>query len=110
MTITYIPYDTVTAEEFIAVLKSSGLGLYRPVDKPEQIQSMLDQANLIISARDEHGQLVGIARSITDFCFCCYLSCLAIDKDQQRHGIGKELIRQTLLQLGEKVLLILLPI
>ena len=41
------------------------------------------------------GRLVGFARSLTDFCFCCYLSDLAVDKACQGQGIGKRLIEET---------------
>ena len=36
-----------------------------------------------------------MARSVTDFAYCCYLSDLAVDKDFQRRGIGSELMRRT---------------
>ena len=32
---------------------------------------------------------------MTDFAYCCYLSCLAVDRAWQRKGIGKELIYRT---------------
>ena len=55
---------------------------------------MLAHANLIVTARQD-GRLVGFARSLTDFCFCCYLSDLAVDKACQGQGIGKRLIEET---------------
>ena len=58
------------------------------------IERMLAHANLILTARQD-GRLVGFARSLTDFCFCCYLSDLAVDKACQGQGIGKRLIEET---------------
>jgi predicted N-acetyltransferase YhbS len=55
---------------------------------------MLEHADVIITARVA-GRLVGVSRAITDFSYCTYLSDLAVDRDYQRHGIGKELIRLT---------------
>ncbi len=55
---------------------------------------MAENANLIITARED-GKLVGVARSISDFVYCTYLSDLAVDLGYQHRGIGKELIRQT---------------
>ena len=55
---------------------------------------MLAHANLIVTARQD-GRLVGFARSLTDFCFCCDLSDLAVDKACQGQGIGKRLIEET---------------
>lgn len=39
--------------------------------------------------------MVGIVRSISDFSYATYLSDLAVRESHQKHGIGKELIRQT---------------
>jgi len=52
--------------------------------------------------------LVGVARSLTDFCYCCYLSDLAIRKEYQNMGIGKKLIHLTKEKVGEQTTLILL--
>ncbi len=68
---------------------------------------MLEHTNLLCTAWDS-GKLVGVARSVTDFEFCCYLSDLAVDETYQRQGIGRELIRLTQSQLGSKAKIILL--
>jgi GNAT superfamily N-acetyltransferase len=84
----------LTAAEFIDVLRRSTLAERRPVDDPIAIEGMLRHANLIVTARHD-GRLVGVSRALTDFHFCTYLSCLAVDEQYQRQGIGKELIRRT---------------
>ncbi len=68
---------------------------------------MLENADIIVTARAE-GRLVGISRAITDFCYCTYLSDLAVDLAHQRQGIGKELVRRTHEAAGEQTTLILL--
>ena len=95
MTITYAIEEGLGADEFVDVLKRSGLAERRPVDKPDVIRGMVENADLVISARDGGGRLVGVARSVTDFAYCCYLSDLAVDRDFQGQGIGKELMRRT---------------
>ncbi|GGG99305.1 GNAT family N-acetyltransferase [Mucilaginibacter phyllosphaerae] len=97
---------TLNADEFIDVLKRSTLALRRPVDDAERIQDMLQNANLIITARI-NGKLVGISRALTDFAFCTYLSDLAVDEAYQKMGIGVRLIAETKLQ-SPKAKLILL--
>ncbi|MFN4147280.1 MAG: GNAT family N-acetyltransferase [Runella sp.] len=92
--ITYQLEPHLTVEEFRAVLIASTLGQRRPIDDTPRLEAMLRQANLIVTARIE-GRLVGVARSLTDFVYCTYLSDLAIDEACQRQGIGKELIKQT---------------
>ncbi len=108
-TITYTVEDGLSADEFVDVLKRSGLSERRPVDKPNIIQGMVDNADLTVCARDGAGRLVGVARSVTDFAYCCYLSDLAVDRDCRRQGIGKELMRRTKEAAGGgKIVLLLL--
>jgi N-acetylglutamate synthase-like GNAT family acetyltransferase len=68
---------------------------------------MFDNSNLIISAWDNN-KLVGISRSVTDFSYCCYLSDLAVSRDYQKLGVGKELIKLTEQNIGESKMLLLL--
>lgn len=98
--------NDLSYEEFVAVLKASTLAERRPVNEPERIAKMLQHANIIITAR-ENNKLVGVARSITDFAFCTYLSDLAVDETYQKKGIGKELIRQTKLVTPQAKLILL---
>lgn len=100
-------YPELSVEEFLSVLQRSTLADRRPVDEPETIRGMLENADILVTARSE-GVLVGISRAITDFHFCTYLSDLAVDEAYQRRGIGKELIRRTHEAAGRKTLLILL--
>lgn len=52
--------------------------------------------------------LVGAARSVTDFHYCCYVSDLAVDQAYQKQGIGRELIRHTRTRLGPRTTVMLL--
>ena len=79
----------------------------RPVDQPEVIASMLANADLVLTARME-GRLIGVARAISDFAYCTYLSDLAVDVEHQGRGIGRELIRRTHEAAGLRTSLILL--
>jgi len=100
--------ETVSAEHFADILMRSGLASRRPVDDPRRLQAMLDNANLIVTAREtDGGRLVGIARSLTDWSYCCYLSDLAVDAAFQGQGIGRELIRQTRGHAGENCMCLL---
>jgi hypothetical protein len=80
--------NDLSAEEFISILKASTLSERRPVNEPERIAQMLRHANLTIAAR-ENNKLIGVARSITDFAFCTYLSDLAVDEMYQKKGNRK---------------------
>lgn len=104
--ITYQIETTLSTDEFRSVLLRSTLSERRPVDDEETLSKMVEHGNLIVTAR-ENGVLIGIARSLTDFSYCTYLSDLAVDENYQKMGIGKELIRQTKLA-SPKAKLILL--
>ncbi len=93
--ISYAVEEKISVDEFIDVLKRSGLDQRRPVDKPDIVKAMVKNADLTVTARDASGLLVGVARSLTDFSYCCYLSDLAVDKNFQRAGIGQELLART---------------
>jgi GNAT superfamily N-acetyltransferase len=97
----------LSADEFIDLLRRSTLAERRPVEQRERIDGMLAHADLILTAR-QAGRLVGVARSITDYSFCTYLSDLAVDEAFQRQGIGRELIRRSHEAAGLQTTLILL--
>ena len=79
----------VDPKEVADVFRRSGI--QRPVNDIDQIWRMIRHTDLVICAR-EHGRIVGVARALTDFSYCCYLSEVAVDRGYQRSGIGKKLI------------------
>lgn len=107
MRINYKVNQPITADQFITLLHQSTLGKRRPVDDPVCIAGMIANADLMVSAWDG-AMLVGIARSITDFHYACYLSDLAVHADYQRMGIGRRLQALTQEQLGPRCTIILL--
>jgi predicted N-acetyltransferase YhbS len=106
MPILYTLEPDLSAQEFRSVLISSTLAERRPADDLNRLQQMLRNADIVVTARDE-GKLVGVARAVTDFSYCCYLSDLAVDVAYQHQGIGKRLIGETRAQAGECATLIL---
>lgn len=104
----YAIEPNLTPAEFIDVLRRSTLAERRPVDDLLRIAKMLAKADLVVTARDEAGTLVGVARAITDFAYCTYLSDLAVDVAHQNQGIGRKLIRVTHEHAGLDTRLILL--
>lgn len=92
--------------EFRDLLIDSTLGERRPVGDITRLGMMVQNANLIMTARAD-GLLVGVARSLTDFAYCTYLSDLAVRLSFQRQGIGRELIRLTKLLAPQAKLILL---
>ncbi|WP_329611986.1 GNAT family N-acetyltransferase [Streptomyces brevispora] len=81
-------------DEVLRVYRESGLGERRPVDETERMAAMVRNANLVVTARAD-GELIGIARSVSDFAYVTYLSDIAVVRAHQRSGIGRELIDAT---------------
>lgn len=102
--------NSVNPAQFQQLLQRCSLGKRRPTDDLPRLTAMLENSNLIVSTWDGD-TLVGIARSVTDFHYCCYLSDLAVDDRYQRQGVGKTLIAQTeqALAPGCKIILIAAP-
>ncbi len=105
--VVYALEPNLTAEEFQQVLVASSLAERRPATDLPRLERMLRGANLVVTARID-GELVGIARSFTDFSYACYLSDLAVSHSVQGKGIGNELIQHTRRQVGPEVSVILL--
>jgi ribosomal protein S18 acetylase RimI-like enzyme len=97
----------LTTDEFIDILNRSTLGERRPIDDKECIDGMIENADIIVVAIDDE-KIVGVARAVTDYNYCCYLSDLAVDKKYQKQGIGKQLISKVQEQLNDKCKIILL--
>jgi len=105
MNITYKVNAPLTAAEAADVFRSSGIK--RPVDDLERIGKMIENADVLVSAWDGE-KPVGIARAITDYVYCSYLSDLAVRSDYQKQGIGQELVNVLREHLGDEVMLLLL--
>jgi len=103
--ITYRNNKDVKLEDVIRVFRNSGIT--RPTDQPKRIQDMIRYSDILLTAW-LGDRMIGVARALTDWSFCCYLSDLAVDKDVQKSGIGRELIARVREEIGEDVSLILL--
>ncbi|MGE5569346.1 MAG: GNAT family N-acetyltransferase [Rhodospirillales bacterium] len=104
--ITYRIGNDLDLDQVIELYVASTLGERRPVDDRCRMESMLRNANLVVTAWDGE-LLVGIARSLTDFSYATYLSDLAVRVSHQRMGIGKELIRITKREGGQARIILL---
>lgn len=90
-----ISYDRephLGADEFIDILNRSGLGERRPIEDRARIVQMLEKASLIYTARNEGGDLLGVARCLSDDAYVCYVSDLAVCRSVQGQGIAKRIL------------------
>ena len=107
MSIEYKTNTPISTDQFIELLRESTLGERRPIEDRNCMEGMVKNTNLMVTAWND-GALIGIARSMTDFHYACYLSDLAVHESFQKKGIGKKLQHLTQEQLGPKCKLILL--
>jgi GNAT superfamily N-acetyltransferase len=110
MNLHYTDSRPITVMQFVDLLRRSTLAERRPVEDDACMAAMLKHADILATAWDGE-RLVGVARSLTDFAYCCYLSDLAVDADYQRRGIGRALIALTEKRLapGTKIVLLSAP-
>lgn len=105
MRITYKDSMDIKVEDLSKVFLASGIK--RPYEDLERLQRMINNADIIITAWEDE-KLIGIARAVTDYAYCCYLSDLAVDKQYQKCGIGEQLILRVRGKIGEECSLVLL--
>lgn len=101
--------EDVSLPEFLDILKRSSLDLRRPIHDLPRLYRMLLGSNLIVTARDENDRmLVGMARSLTDWSYACYLADLAVDRAFQGQGIGRRLVEYTRELIGDECACVLI--
>lgn len=105
--ITYRRDAPLDLDRFIALYRASTLAERRPADDREVMRQMMENASLTITAWDGD-ELVGIARTLTDFGHAAYLADLAVAQTHQKRGIGLRLVEETRAALGPKCMLVLL--
>lgn len=103
--ITYGKRSSLNELEVTELFQSSGIN--RPIGQPSRIKEMILNSDFIYTAW-ENEKLVGIARCVTDFSYCCYLSDLAVHRDYQNKKVGKTLIEYVEKEIGDEVTLVLL--
>jgi GNAT superfamily N-acetyltransferase len=106
--IIYTTERAITVDQFRELLNASTLGERRPVDDPARLETMLRNANLIVTAWDGE-TLVGVSRCLCDFAFANYCSDLAVRASHQKMGIGRELLKHSLEAGGCTLILLSAP-
>ena len=110
MTIICAQETGLTAEEYIACVGQSALGPTRPLGNTDRVQAYLDSSNIVVTARDESGRLIGLFRGMTDWHWICYCADLAVAETHQGQGIGGTLMDKATEILGPGVTVTLLAL
>ena len=92
MSIVYAQEQGLSAEDYIAVVGSTYMRDRRPVGNTNRVAKILAGSNMIVTARDDDGEIVGVLRGVSDGEWVCYVADLAVRDGHQRKGIGTGLL------------------
>lgn len=86
--------ERITAEEYINFLKRTDLGSQYPKERfEERIYKLVNNVTISLTARNENGLIVGVLFGLTDYVYWLYVTDLGVDRDYERLGIGKQLMK-----------------
>ncbi|MBR3431469.1 MAG: GNAT family N-acetyltransferase [Clostridia bacterium] len=87
--------ERLTAEGYIDFLKRTDLGSQYPKERfAERIPRLLENATISLAARNEENCIVGVLLGLTDFAYWLYVTDLGVDRNYERQGIGRSLMKQ----------------
>ena len=87
--------EKLKAEEYIDFLKRTNLGLQYPKERfAERIPRLLENVSISLAARNDENRLIGVLLGLTDFAYWLYVTDLGVDRDYERQGIGRSLMKQ----------------
>ena len=107
MSVTYAEEPGLGVDDYVSVLAETTMRSKRPLANRKRIGDMLAGANLIVTARQD-GEILGLARCISDGAWICYCAELAVKESAQGLGIGSGIIGKLNELLGPKIGLALL--
>lgn len=86
--------EKLSADAYIEFLKRTDLGSQYPRERfEERIQRLVKNVSISLVARDE-GRIVGVLFGLTDFAYWLYVTDLGVDRDYERRGIGRTLMKK----------------
>lgn len=90
-----IQSERLTAEEYIDFLKRTDLGSQYPKERfANRIARLLENASISLTARNDEGTVIGVLLGLTDFAYWLYITDLGVDRNYERQGIGRRLMKK----------------
>jgi ribosomal protein S18 acetylase RimI-like enzyme len=59
---------------------------------PDTLAKAIENSSIVVTARDEHGELIGLARGLSDDATIFYLQDILVRPEHQRSGVGRQLL------------------
>ena len=85
--------ERLSAESYIEFLTRTDLGSQYPAERfEERINKLVKNVSISIVARDAD-KIVGVLFGLTDFAYWLYVTDLGVDREYQKQGIGKHLMK-----------------
>lgn len=92
-----ITSERVSQSEYIDFLKRTDLGSQYPKERfDERIEKLVNNVSISIVARNEDNLIVGVLFGLTDFAYWLYVTDLGVDRNYERQGIGRRLMKAAL--------------
>lgn len=92
-----ITSERVSQSEYIDFLKRTDLGSQYPKERfEERIEKLVNNVSISIVARNEDNLIVGVLFGLTDFAYWLYVTDLGVDRNYERQGIGRRLMKAAL--------------
>ncbi len=92
-----ISSERISPDVYIDFLKRTDLGSQYPKERfEERIEKLVNNVSISIIARNEDDLIVGVLFGLTDFAYWLYVTDLGVDRDYERQGIGRRLMKAAL--------------
>ena len=92
-----ITSERVSQGEYIDFLKRTDLGSQYPKERfDERIEKLVNNVSISIVARNEDNLIVGVLFGLTDLAYWLYVTDLGVDRNYERQGIGRRLMKAAL--------------
>ncbi|MCR5330932.1 MAG: GNAT family N-acetyltransferase [Lachnospiraceae bacterium] len=86
--------ERISAGEYIDFLKRTDLGSQYPKERfEERIGKLVRNVSVSLIARNDAGLVVGALFGLTDYCYWLYVTDLGVDRNYERKGIAKTLMK-----------------
>lgn len=86
--------EVVPIKELVDLYES--VGWMRYAANPDGLARAVDRSTYVVTARDAEGQLVGLARVLSDDVSIMYLQDVLVRPSHQRKGVGAILVQRCL--------------
>ena len=93
--------ERLSQQEYVDFLKRTDLGSQYPRERfEERIPKLLKNVSVSLAARNDDGLLIGVLLGLTDFAYWLYVTDLGVDRDYERRGLGRALMKAALEEAG----------